>query len=79
MRFVGNARHAFGRVRGYEVLDRINVDTQVGNQTHIMHDKFFIVDSRITVTGTGNITSTGFDRNDNNWVLIDSIICVVVP
>ncbi|MEE2788097.1 MAG: phospholipase D-like domain-containing protein [Myxococcota bacterium] len=72
MRFVGNSRHAFGRVRGYETLDRINVDTQVGNQTHIMHDKFFIIDKRITITGTGNITSTGFNRNDNNWVLIDS-------
>ncbi|MEE2757741.1 MAG: phospholipase D-like domain-containing protein, partial [Myxococcota bacterium] len=72
LRFVGNARHAFGTVRGYVVLDRLNIPTQVGNQNHIMHDKFFIIDRRFTVTGTGNITSTGFSRNDNNWVLIDS-------
>ncbi len=72
LRFVGNSRHAFGRVRGYTVLDRLNVPTQVGNQNHIMHDKFFIVDDRFVVTGTGNITSTGFNHNDNNWVLIDS-------
>ena len=72
MRFVGNSRHAFGTVRGYLTLDRINVPTQNGNQNHIMHDKFFVIDSRFTITGTGNITTTGFSRNDNNWVFIDS-------
>ncbi len=72
MRFVGNSRHAFGTVRGYLEMDRLNVPTQVGNQNHIMHDKFFIIDSRFIITGTGNITTTGFKRNDNNWVFIDS-------
>ena len=38
----------------------------------IMHNKFFIIDERFVVTGTGNITTTGFGKNDNNWVLIDS-------
>ncbi|MGB0646240.1 MAG: phospholipase D-like domain-containing protein, partial [Bradymonadia bacterium] len=69
---VGNARHAFGTVGGYITLDRLNVPTQVGNQNHIMHNKFFIIDRRFVVTGTGNITTTGFGKNDNNWVLIDS-------
>lgn len=72
LRFVGNSRHAFGTVKGYLTLDRLNIPTQVGNQNHIMHDKFFVIDSRFTITGTGNITTTGFSRNDNNWVLIDS-------
>ena len=72
LRFVGNSRHAFGNVPGYLVLDRLNVPTQVGNQNHIMHNKFFIIDERFVVTGTGNITSTGFGKNDNNWVLFDS-------
>jgi phosphatidylserine/phosphatidylglycerophosphate/cardiolipin synthase-like enzyme len=72
LRFVGNSRHAFGTVRGYLTLDHLNVPTQNGNQNHIMHDKFFVIDSRFTITGTGNITTTGFSRNDNNWVLIDS-------
>ena len=53
-------------------MERLNVPMQVGNQNHIMHDKFFIIDDRFTVTGTGNITTTGFGRNDNNWVFIDS-------
>ncbi|MCB9524768.1 MAG: lamin tail domain-containing protein [Myxococcales bacterium] len=72
LRFVGDAKHAFGNVLGYDEMDRLNVPFQVGNQNHIMHNKFFVFDGRIVVTGTGNITPTGFDRNDNNWVIIDS-------
>ncbi|MCA9540252.1 MAG: lamin tail domain-containing protein, partial [Myxococcales bacterium] len=72
IRFVGDARHMFGDVRGYEELQRLNVPMQVGNQNHIMHNKFFVVDGRFVLTGTGNITPTGFNRNDNNFVLIDS-------
>jgi phosphatidylserine/phosphatidylglycerophosphate/cardiolipin synthase-like enzyme len=72
LRFVGDAKHMFGTQLGYMEMDRINVPMQVGNQSHIMHNKFFVFDNRMVVTGTGNITPTGFDRNDNNWVLIDS-------
>jgi phosphatidylserine/phosphatidylglycerophosphate/cardiolipin synthase-like enzyme len=72
LRFVGNARHAFGTVGGYITLDRLNIPTQVGNQNHIMHNKFFLIDRRFVITGTGNITTTGFGKNDNHWVLIDS-------
>ncbi|MCB9554332.1 MAG: lamin tail domain-containing protein [Myxococcales bacterium] len=71
LRFVGDARHAFGDVRAYEEFDRLGIEMQVGNQNHIMHDKYFIVDGRFVFTGTGNITGTGFARNDNNWVWID--------
>ena len=72
LRFVGDSRHAFGNVPGYLTLDRLNVPSQIGNQTHIMHNKFFVIDGRFVVTGTGNITTTGFGKNDNNWVMIDS-------
>lgn len=72
LRFVGDAKHAFGSQRAYEEFDRLDIEMQVGNQNHIMHDKFFVVDQRFIVTGTGNITGTGFGRNDNNWVWIDS-------
>ncbi|MCB9544027.1 MAG: phospholipase D-like domain-containing protein [bacterium] len=71
LRFVGDARHAFGDQRAYEEFDRLGIEMQVGNQNHIMHDKYFVVDQRFVVTGTGNITGTGFGRNDNNWVWID--------
>lgn len=72
LRFVGDARHYFGHQRAYEEFDRLGIEMQVGNQNHIMHDKFFVFDSRYVLTGTGNITPTGFGRNDNNWVSIDS-------
>ncbi|MFW5967215.1 MAG: phospholipase D-like domain-containing protein, partial [Persicimonas sp.] len=31
-----------------------------------------IIDDRFVFVGTGNITSTGFGRNNNNWVYMDS-------
>jgi hypothetical protein len=43
-----------------------------GNIFHIMHNKFFIIDDRFVITGTGNITPTGYDRNANNYIFIDS-------
>lgn len=72
LRFVGDAKHMFGHQRAYYEFDRLGIEMQVGNQNHIMHDKFFVVDKRYVLTGTGNITPTGFGRNDNNWVRIDS-------
>ena len=72
LRFVGNGRHITYGGGGYAAMDALGVPMVVGNMYHIMHNKFFIVDGRYVVTGTGNITSTGFERNDNNWVLIDS-------
>lgn len=72
VRMVGDARHMEGGTDGYIQLERLNIPMIVGNMYHIMHNKFFIVDGRWVVSGTGNITSTGFERNDNNWAIIDS-------
>jgi hypothetical protein len=72
LRFVGDARHAHGSVWGYEVLDRYNIPVQVGNQNHIMHNKFFIIDRFVVFLGTGNITGTDMGNNNNNWLLLFS-------
>ncbi len=72
VRFVGDARHMHGDVYGYEVFKWWNIPMQVGNQPHIMHDKFFIIDGHIVYVGTGNITPTDIDRNNNNWFVIQS-------
>jgi phosphatidylserine/phosphatidylglycerophosphate/cardiolipin synthase-like enzyme len=72
VRFVGDARHMHGEVYGYEQLRRWNIPFQVGNQPHIMHNKFFIFDDFMVYLGTGNITGTDIDRNDNSWFLIQS-------
>lgn len=72
LRFVGDGRHMEHPSRGYELMDQLDIPMIVGNMYHIMHNKFFVIDGRYVITGTGNITPTGFERNDNNWVLIDS-------
>lgn len=73
VRVVGDARHLLRGAEGYQRLIEENIPIQAGNQFHIMHNKFFVIDGRYTFVGTGNITSTGFGRNNNNWVFMDSI------
>lgn len=72
VRVVGDARHFGYNERGYRLLQQNHIPMQVGNQFHIMHNKFFIIDDLTVFVGTGNITTTGFERNNNNWVSIDS-------
>lgn len=72
VRVVGDARHFGYNERGYRQLQENHIPIQVGNQFHIMHNKFFIIDELFVFVGTGNITRTGFNRNNNNWVMIDS-------
>ena len=72
VRVVGDARHFAYNERGYKQLQENHIPIVVGNQFHIMHNKFFIIDDLFVFVGTGNITTTGFNRNNNNWILIDS-------
>ena len=72
LRFVGDARYLEHHQFGYMTMDALNIPMMIGNMYHIMHDKFFVIDDKFTFTGTGNITPTGFDRNDNNYVYINS-------
>ena len=72
VRIVGDARHFLGGESGYKAIQNAHIPLQVGNQWHIMHNKFFVIDDRFVFVGTGNITTTGFNRNDNNWIYVDS-------
>lgn len=72
VRVVGDARHYGYGERGYRIMQQNAIPMQVGNQFSIMHNKFFVIDGRFTFVGTGNITTTGFLKNNNNWLLIDS-------
>lgn len=72
VKIAGDARHFLYQERGYAAIQRHHIPLQLGNQWHIMHNKFFIIDDQFVFVGTGNITSTGFDRNNNNWVYMDS-------
>lgn len=71
VRVVGDAKHFGYGERGYRTLQQHRIPMQVGNQFNIMHNKYFLVDDRIVFVGTGNITTTGFAKNNNNWLFID--------
>ncbi|TNE84648.1 MAG: hypothetical protein EP330_28660 [Deltaproteobacteria bacterium] len=70
VRFVGDAGHLYNS--GYQQLEDRQVPMVVGNNAHIMHDKFFVIDRRFVFCGTANITDTDLRRNSNNFVVIDS-------
>ena len=35
-----------------------------------MHHKFMVIDGKIVVTGSPNFTSAGFNKNDENMLII---------
>lgn len=57
---------------GYDIMEQHKVPIQTGNQFHIMHDKFFVIDDRFVFVGTGNISNSEFTYNNNNWLWIDN-------
>ncbi len=73
VRLIGDAGEYGRGSPGYQAMEEHKIEVQTGNQFHIMHNKFFIVDDRFIFTGTGNISRSEFTFNDNNWVWIDSV------
>lgn len=73
VRMVGDSGHLAGNAIGYQMIDERRIPMQVGNRASIMHSKFIIIDDRYVFAGTGNFTPTGFTRNNNNWIFIDSV------
>lgn len=71
VRVAGDAKHFLGHDAGFEELQKHHVPMQVGNQWHIQHNKFFVIDEEIVFVGTGNISPTDLHRNNNNWVIIN--------
>ncbi len=70
VRMVGDAGHLSND--GYQrMLDR-HIPMVVGNDAHIMHDKFMVVDGRFVLFSTANWTITDLVHNSNNFALIDS-------
>ena len=53
LRFVGDASHLEFPSRGYALMDELGIPMVVGNTYHIMHNKFFVIDGRYVITGTG--------------------------
>jgi phosphatidylserine/phosphatidylglycerophosphate/cardiolipin synthase-like enzyme len=72
VRIVGDAGEYARGSRGYGAMEDYRIPMQLGNQFHIMHDKFFVIDGRFVFVGTGNISHSEFERNNNNWLILDS-------
>ncbi len=73
VRLVADAGEYARGAHGYATMEEHKVPIQTGNQFHIMHDKFFILDDRFVFVGTGNISRSEFVFNNNNWLWFDSM------
>ena len=52
------------RLRGF------GVDIKVDGNKNNMHHKFIVVDGKIVITGSPNYSWSGFNRNDENMLII---------
>ncbi len=70
IRMVGDAAHVDNL--GYLRFRDRHIPVVVGNQAHIMHNKFMVVDGRFIFGGTANWTDSDLRKNSNNFFLLDS-------
>lgn len=70
VRMVGDAGHLNND--GYIAFQDRRIPMVVGNLSHIMHDKFMVVDDRFVWAGTANWSTTDLIHNSNNFIFIDS-------
>ena len=70
IRMVGDAAHVDNL--GYLRFRDRHIPVVVGNQAHIMHNKFMVVDGRFVFGGTANWTDSDLRKNSNNFFLLDS-------
>jgi phosphatidylserine/phosphatidylglycerophosphate/cardiolipin synthase-like enzyme len=54
----------------YERLRDFGVDIKVDGNKYTMHHKFIVIDDRIVITGSPNFSWSGFNRNDENMLII---------
>ncbi|TVQ91332.1 MAG: hypothetical protein EA397_09730 [Deltaproteobacteria bacterium] len=69
IRMVGDVNHWHNS--GYQMLLRRSIPMSVGNDAHIMHNKFIVVDGRFVFLGTANWTRSDMVMNSNNMLFID--------
>ena len=69
VRMVGDAGHLYNI--GYQRLNERQIPMVTGNDTHIMHNKFMVVDDRIVFGSTANWSNTDLRHNINNFFVID--------
>ncbi len=75
VRFAGDYAHYSSFDEGYMEYEELmkthsNAKMSVGNSQSIMHNKWMVVDGLYVFTGTGNISNSEMDQNNNAWVII---------
>jgi len=70
LKMVGDAGHLNNA--GYQLFYERHFPIVTGNNAHIMHDKFMVVDDRFVFASTANWTPTDLENNSNNFVMVDS-------
>jgi len=77
VQFAGDLGHYRQNDIGYieyrELMKKYpNAKMSVGNSKSIMHNKWVVIDEKFIMTGTGNITDSEIEKNNNAWVIIYS-------
>jgi phosphatidylserine/phosphatidylglycerophosphate/cardiolipin synthase-like enzyme len=54
----------------YTRLKDFGIDIKVDGNKNNMHNKFIVIDNKIVITGSPNFSFSGFNRNDENMVII---------
>ncbi len=70
VQMVGDAEHLSNY--GYARFRERHIPMTVGNEPHIMHDKFMVIDDRFVFASTANWSQTDLKHNSNNFVVMDS-------
>ena len=54
----------------YERLKGFGIDIKVDGNKNNMHNKFIVIDEKIVITGSPNFSFSGYNRNDENMLII---------
>lgn len=56
----------------FAMMESAGIEIKEDRSRHLMHNKFFIIDSQTVWTGSTNITINGTQKNNNNVVIFNS-------
>lgn len=64
------SRQRNGQSSQYERLRDFGVDIKVDGNKNNLHHKFIVIDNKIVITGSPNFSFSGYNRNDENFLII---------
>lgn len=70
VRGVFEARNADNEYCEYNVLKKAGLDVRLDGNPRTMHHKVFVIDGRVTITGSYNFSANAAASNDENLVII---------